>query len=83
MATITQMKSRTDEEFSRLTDEEIMVRYFQKNFNYEGLAGLTDQELDDWIDDYVSYLEESHSLKKDEIPILLSHTLKRLIRERM
>ena len=83
MATIAQMKSRTDEQFSRLTDEEIMVRYFQKNFNYEGLAGLTDQELDDWIDDYVSYLEESHSLKKDEIPILLSHTLKRLIRERM
>ena len=33
MATITQMKSRTDEEFSRLTDEEIMERYFQKNFN--------------------------------------------------
>ena len=83
MATITQMKSRTDEEFSRLTDEEIMERYFQKNFNYEGLAGLTDPELDDWIDDYVSYLEESHNLKKDEIPVLLSHTLRRLIRERM
>jgi hypothetical protein len=79
--TQTQMQTRTDEEFSRLSDDEILEKYFEKGFDYDGLAGLTDRELDDWINDYVSHLPETHNLKKYEVPCMLNKKLKRIIRE--
>lgn len=80
MITTTQLQAKTDEEFDRLTDEEIIERYFEKDFNYDGFAGLTDRELDDWINDYLSHLPETHGLKKYEVPCMLSKKLKKIIR---
>jgi hypothetical protein len=83
MATMTQMQTRTDEEFAKLSDDEIIERYFEKDFNYDGMAGLTDRELDDWINDYVSHIPETHNLKKYEVPCMLNKKLKRIIRDRI
>ncbi len=83
MTTTTVMQSRTDYEFARLTDEQIIERYFEKDFFYDSLGGLTDNELDDWIDDYISYLPETHRISEEEIPSMLGAKLKLLIRERM
>jgi hypothetical protein len=81
MTNITQMQTRTDEEFAKLTDDEIIEKYFDKEFNYDGLAGLTDRELDDWINDYVSHLPETHNLQKYEVPCMVNKKLKRIIRD--
>jgi hypothetical protein len=81
MTADTQMQTKTDEEFAKLTDDEIIERYFDKSFNYDGLAGLTDRELDDWIKDYVSHLPETHNLQKYEVPCMVKKKLKRIIRE--
>jgi hypothetical protein len=83
MITTTQLQAKTDEEFARLSDGEIMEKYFEKDFSYDGFAGLTDGELDDWIKDYVSHLPETHGLKKYEIPLMLDKKLKKLIRNRI
>ena len=48
-----------------------------------GWLGLTDQELNDWINDYVSHIPERLNLKKYEVPCMLNKKLKQLIRERM
>ena len=77
----TQMQISTDDEFAKLSDDEILEKYFEPNFNYDDLAGLTDQELDDYIDDYVSHLPETHNLKKDQVPGMLRKQLQRIIRE--
>ncbi len=82
-ATTSQLQSKTDEAFARLSDEEIIERYFEKDFNYDGFAGLTDNELDEWIDHYVSHLPETHDLKKYEVPCLLKKKLKKIIRNRI
>lgn len=81
MTTITQMQTRTDEEFAKLTDDQIIEKYFDKGFNYDGLAGLTDRELDDWINDYVSHLPDTHHLQRHEVPCMVNKQLKRIIRE--
>jgi hypothetical protein len=83
MTTITIMQSRKDYEFAKLTDQEILERYFEMDFFYDSLGGLTDNELDDWVDDYVAYLPETHNIMKEDIPSMLGFKLKRLIRERM
>jgi hypothetical protein len=83
MVTTTQLQAKTDEEFARLTDEEIIGRYFEKDFDYDGFAGLTDRELDDWINDYLSHLPQTHNLKKYEVPCLLNKRLKKIIRDRI
>jgi hypothetical protein len=83
MPTTTQIQSKVDEEFAKLSDEEIMDRYFEKDFDYDGLAGLTDRELNDWINDYVSHITERLNLKKYEVPCMVNKKLKQLIRERM
>ena len=83
MITTTQLQAKTDEEFAGLTDEEIIGRYFEKDFNYDGFAGLTDSELDDWITDYMSHLPETHDLKNYEVPRLLKKKLKKIIRDRI
>jgi hypothetical protein len=79
----TMMQSSADEEFVSLTDEEIIGRYFEKDFFYDTLAGLTDSELDDWIDDYISHLPETHNLRKEDVPRMLGTKLKQLIRDRI
>jgi hypothetical protein len=83
MTTITTMQSRTDYELSKLTDEEVIDRYFERGFFYDSLGGLTDNELDDWIDDYIAYLPETHKMAKEEIPSTLGSRLKLLIRNRI
>lgn len=75
MVSTTQLQARTDEEFARLSDEEIMEKYFEKDFEYDGFAGLTDGELDAWINDYVSHLPETHNLKTYEVPCMLKKKL--------
>ena len=77
----TQMQIRTDEEFAKLNDDEIIEKYFEPGFNYDDLAGLTDQELNDWIDDYVSHIPETHGLQKYQVPCMLKKQLQRIVRE--
>jgi hypothetical protein len=43
MVTISQLQAKTDDEFVRLTDEEIVEKYFEKNFDYDSFTGLTDR----------------------------------------
>jgi hypothetical protein len=79
----TTMRSRTDYELSKLTDEEVIDRYFERDFSYDSLAGLTDNELDDRIDHYIGHLPETHGIPEEEIPSTLSSRLKILIRNRI
>jgi hypothetical protein len=64
MATETHIQSRTVALFAMMTDEEMVDRYFEKDFNNDVLASLTVRELDDWINDYVSHLPGMHDLKE-------------------
>ena len=57
MATIFQTKSKIDEGFACPSDE---GRIFEKHLDFDSLSKLTNSELDEWINDYVSHLPDNN-----------------------